>query len=66
MLSSSWRGYRPPRRLVARIRASPIAAAITAKYPPGALVRPRWYIPAPVDLPVTWLRGIDDADLALA
>ena len=43
-----------------------IAAAITANYPPGALVRPRWYIPAPTDLPATWLRGIDDADLALA
>ena len=43
-----------------------IAAAIPASYPPGALVRPRWYIPAPDNLAATWLRGVDDADLALA
>ena len=43
-----------------------LAAAIPAHYPPGALVRPRWYIAAPADLAATWLRGIDDADLALA
>jgi REP element-mobilizing transposase RayT len=64
-----------PRPLQARLRApaqaptadsDEIAAAIAAHYPPGALVRPRWYIPAPDNLAATWLRGIDDADLALA
>ena len=39
---------------------------IQQQYPPGALVRPRWYIPAPANLAATWLRGVDDADLALA
>ena len=64
-----------PRPLQPRLRAPPhlatgdtaeIAAAIAANYPPAALVRPRWYIAAPTDLAATWLRGIDDADLALA
>jgi hypothetical protein len=32
----------------------------------SAWVRPRWYIPAPASLAATWLRGLDDADLALA
>jgi hypothetical protein len=36
------------------------------RLPAGALVRPRWYIPAPASLAATWLRGLDDADLALA
>ena len=36
------------------------------QYPPGALVRPRWYTKAPAHLAATWLRGTDDADLALA
>jgi hypothetical protein len=59
-----------------RLRASPQARHLRhhrerrrdhrQQYPPGALVRPRWYIPAPADLAATWLRGIDDADLALA
>ena len=39
---------------------------IQKQYPPGALVRPRWYIPAPANLAATWLRGVDDADRALA
>ena len=39
---------------------------IQKQYPPGALVRPRWYIPAPANLAATWLRGVDDADQALA
>jgi len=39
---------------------------VMKQYPPGALVRPRWYAPAAANLPSTWLRGIDDADLALA
>ena len=43
-----------------------MAAVIAANYPPAALVRPRWYIAAPTDLAATWLRGLDDADLALA
>jgi hypothetical protein len=43
-----------------------IAAEIAAQYPPGALVRPRWYIATPDNLAAGWLRGPDDADLALA
>lgn len=39
---------------------------ILKQYPPGALVRSRWYIPAPANIAATWLRGIDDADRALA
>ena len=39
---------------------------IQKQYPPGALVRPRWYIPAPPTIVHEWLRGVDDADLALA
>ncbi|MBK7074885.1 MAG: hypothetical protein IPH44_21560 [Myxococcales bacterium] len=53
-------------RKLAKADSDEIAAAITASYPPGALVRPRWYIPAPDNLAATWLRGIDDADRALA
>ncbi len=60
------------KRASARLRAlatgdtAEIAAVIAANYPPAALVRPRWYIAAPTDLAATWLRGLDDADLALA
>ncbi len=60
------------KRASARLRAlatgdtAEIAAVIAAGYPPAALVRPRWYIAAPTDLAATWLRGLDDADLALA
>ena len=39
---------------------------VMKQYPPGALVRPRWYTKAPANLAATWLRGTDDADLALA
>ena len=53
-------------RKLATADTATIAAAIPAHYPPGALVRPRWYIAAPADLAATWLRDIDDADLALA
>ena len=53
-------------RKLATADSDEIAAAIAAHYPPGSLVRPRWYIPAPDNLAATWLRGIDDADLALA
>ncbi len=53
-------------RKVATADSDEIAAEIAAHYPPGSLVRPRWYVPAPDNLAATWLRGIDDADLALA
>lgn len=39
---------------------------VTKQYPPGALVRPRWYSRAAADLTSLWIRGVDDADLALA
>ena len=60
------------KRASARLRAlatgdtAEIAAVIAANYPPAALVRPRWYIAAPADLAATWLRGVDDADRAIA
>lgn len=51
-----------------RLRGSKDAdrLAVMKQYPPGAFVRPGWYARAPSDLSSTWLRGVDDADLALA
>jgi hypothetical protein len=56
---------RPPTAYAGR-QARHAGVEIQKQYPAGALVRPRWYIPAPANLAATWLRGIDDADLALA
>ena len=53
-------------RKLATADSDEIAAEIAAQYPPRSLVRPRWYIPAPDNLAATWLRDIEDADLALA
>jgi hypothetical protein len=56
------------KQAAARLRgdAHPAGVEIRQQYPAGALVRPRWYVPAPASLAATWLRGLDDADLALA